>query len=60
MLNKSDAVKSVQAEREADKKKATEEQLDEGLEETFLASDPLSVTTPPKPAGSPDTDRGVN
>ncbi|WJH38623.1 hypothetical protein N7E02_04305 (plasmid) [Aliirhizobium terrae] len=59
-MPKFEAVKSVEAEKAAESRKSKEEKLDEGLKETFPASDPVSVSTPTKPAGSPDTDRGVN
>jgi hypothetical protein len=44
---KSPAVRSLQKEKREKRKAvdAEEQQLDEGLEETFPASDPVSITT---------------
>jgi len=42
---KSPAVRSLERERRRRAKKDKEEQLDEGLEDTFPASDPVSVTS---------------
>jgi hypothetical protein len=38
---------------EADEKHRLEEALEEGLEETFPASDPVSVSQPLEPKGKP-------
>ena len=40
---------------EAERKKALEEALDLGLEETFPGSDPVSVTQPPPSARDKDS-----
>lgn len=40
----SDAVKSLKEEKKAQNQKDTESELDEGLEDTFPASDPVSIT----------------
>jgi hypothetical protein len=42
---KSPAVRSLEREQRMRAKKDKEEQLDEGLEDTFPASDPISVTS---------------
>lgn len=47
---KSAAVRSYEKEK---RRKEDEEELDEGLEDTFPASDPVSVTVPSKP-GKPN------
>jgi hypothetical protein len=47
---KSAAVRSYEKEK---RRKEDEEELEEGLEGTFPASDPVSVTVPSKP-GKPD------
>jgi hypothetical protein len=47
---KSAAVRSYEKEKRS---KEDEEELDEGLEDTFPASDPVSVTVPSKP-GKPN------
>jgi hypothetical protein len=60
MSDKSDAVKSIEAEKAAESRTFKNDELDEDLEETFSASDPVSVSTLTETAGSPDTDRGVN
>lgn len=43
------------SETEAKEKKRLDRALDEGLEETFPASDPVNLTQPPKSV--PDKDR---
>ena len=50
---KSPAVKSLEREKRKQKQDADlqEEELDEGLEETFPASDPVAVTSPSHPGG---------
>lgn len=40
----SPAVRSLERERKKQSKVSTEEELEEGLEDTFPASDPVSVT----------------
>jgi hypothetical protein len=45
---KSSAVKSLEKQRRAD---IAEEELEEGLEDTFPASDPVSVTSTAIPGG---------
>jgi hypothetical protein len=47
---KSAAVRSYEKEK---RRKENEDELDEGLEDTFPASDPVSVTQPSKP-GKPN------
>jgi hypothetical protein len=47
---KSAAVRSYEKEK---RRKENEEELEEGLEDTFPASDPVSVTQPSKP-GKPN------
>jgi len=42
---KSPAVRSLEREQRLRAKKSKEEQLEEGLEDTFPASDPVSVTS---------------
>jgi hypothetical protein len=42
----SDAVKSLKEEKKEQKREKSESELDEGLEDTFPASDPVSVTRP--------------
>jgi hypothetical protein len=44
---------SVRSYEKEQRRKADEEELDEGLEDTFPASDPVSVTQPSKP-GKPN------
>lgn len=46
---KTPAVRSM--EREQRSKALSEEELEEGLEDTFPASDPVSVTSPSTPGG---------
>lgn len=50
---KSPAVKSLEREKRQQKQDADllEEELDEGLEDTFPASDPVSVTSTSHPGG---------
>jgi len=50
---KSPAVKSLEREKRTQKRKADdrEEELDEGLEDSFPASDPVSVTSSSIPGG---------
>jgi hypothetical protein len=40
--------REAREERQDDEKRKVEKSLDEGLEETFPASDPVNVTQPPK------------
>ncbi len=47
----SDAVKSLKQEKNSQKREGSESQLDEGLEDTFPASDPVSVTRPGNDVG---------
>ena len=49
----SPAVKSLQQEQTAKANARRNGELEEGLEDTFPASDPVSITNPNKP-GSPD------
>jgi len=42
----SDAVKSLKEEKKAQRHKDAESELDEALEDTFPASDPVSITHP--------------
>ncbi|MEB2843148.1 hypothetical protein GAO09_13805 [Rhizobiales bacterium RZME27] len=44
----SDAVKSLKEEKKAQRNDKPESELDEGLEDTFPASDPVSATRPGK------------
>jgi hypothetical protein len=44
---------SVRSYEKEKRRKENEEELDEGLEDTFPASDPVSVTVPSKP-GKPN------
>lgn len=60
MPDKSEPVKSVEAEKAAESRMSSEEKLDEGRKQAFPASDPVSVSPPIRAAGSSDTDRGVN
>ncbi len=56
---KSPAVKSLRKEQAAqqhDGSKSAEEKLQEGLEDTFPASDPVSVATPTTKSGEPNKD----
>lgn len=53
---KSPAVKSLSREKEENLKLA-EEELEEGLEDSFPASDPVSVTSPSIPGGPSKIDR---
>ncbi len=48
----SDAVKSLKEEKKAQRRTDAENELDEGLEDTFPASDPVSITHP----GNADND----
>ncbi|MGE7368147.1 hypothetical protein ACQKKX_03630 [Neorhizobium sp. NPDC001467] len=50
----SEAVKSLQDEKSEQRRQETESELDEGLEDTFPASDPVSVTRPDKTANDRD------
>ncbi len=51
--SKSPAVQSLEREKRAQKRQADlrEEELEEGLEDTFPASDPVAVTTSTVPGG---------
>jgi hypothetical protein len=46
-LERDDAERHSRRERELHRKKALDELLDKGLEESFPASDPVAVTQPP-------------
>jgi hypothetical protein len=48
---KSPAVRSLEREQRMRAKKDKDQQLDEGLEDTFPASDPISVTSTSIPGG---------
>ena len=56
---KSPAVKSLRKEQAAQEKggKSAEQELQEGLEDTFPASDPVSVATPTTKSGEPGKDK---
>jgi hypothetical protein len=49
----SPAVKSLELERAQQSEVSVEEQLDSALEDSFPASDPISVVTPTIPGGGP-------
>ncbi|WP_371072613.1 MULTISPECIES: hypothetical protein [unclassified Sinorhizobium] len=53
---KSPAVKSVEQERAASRKRDKKGELDKGLEDTFPASDPISTTTTAVSSGRADTE----
>jgi hypothetical protein len=46
-FRRKDEERTGKDDREARRKKALDEQLDKGLEESFPASDPVAVTQPP-------------
>lgn len=50
----SDAVKSLKEEKKAQRRTDAESELDEALEDTFPASDPVSAT---RPGNAPDDDK---
>ncbi len=49
--HESPAVESLEKEKQDKEQARKEGQLDEGLEDTFPASDPVSQTNPSKPGG---------
>lgn len=55
-LTESPAVMSLRSARSASDTGTLEEQLDEGLESSFPASDPVSVTSSSIPSGRADTE----
>lgn len=50
----SDAVRSLKNEKASQRKAGVESELDEGLEDTFPASDPVSSTSTAIPTGQPE------
>ncbi|TCU09644.1 hypothetical protein [Rhizobium sullae] len=51
----SPAVESLKQEQEEQRERARKSELDQGLEDTFPASDPVSVTRSSRPSGRADT-----
>ena len=54
--NKSPAVESLKQERARQRERTAKGELDKGLEDTFPASDPVSMTITSIPSGRTDTD----
>ena len=54
--NKSPAVESLKQERARQREPTAKGELDKGLEDTFPASDPVSMTITSIPSGRTDTD----
>lgn len=55
--NKSPAVESLKQERARQRERTAKGELDKGLEDTFPASDPVSMTTTSIPSGRTDADK---
>jgi hypothetical protein len=55
--NRSPAVESLKQEQARQRERIGKGELDKGLEDTFPASDPLSVTSTSIPSGRTDTDK---
>ncbi len=54
--NKSPAVESLKQEQAAQRRRARKSELEKGLEDSFPASDPVSITRTTIPSGRMDTD----
>lgn len=55
--NKSPAVESLKQEQARQRSRAKKGELDKGLEDTFPASDPVSMTSTSIPSGRTDVDK---